>query len=78
MARPALPSAPTGNQHSSSFFAHMIAKFKNSPHERAFGRVQYALLPYGPEQRGIPMDFKSDLTRQDSLLQKSLNLPLRS
>ena len=49
----------------------MIAKFKNIPKERAFGRVQtIALLLYGSEQRGIPMDFKSDMTRQDSLLQK--------
>ena len=32
------------------------------------------LPPYSPEQRGIPMDFKSDMTRQDSLLQKSLCL----
>ena len=50
-------------------------KFKNSPKERAFGRVQtIALLLYGPEQRGIPMDFMSNMKRQDSLLQKSLCL----
>ena len=63
------------NTETRHFFAHMIFKFKNSPKERASGRVQtFAVLLYGPEQRGIPMDFKSDMTRQDSLLQKSLCL----
>ena len=63
------------NTEAQHFFAHMIVKFKNSPKERASGRVQtIALLLYGPEQRGIPIDFKFHITRQDSLLQKSLCL----
>ena len=58
-----------------NFFFFMVAKFKNSPKERASGRVwTIALLLYGPEKRGIPIDFRSELTRQNSLLQKSLCL----
>ena len=63
------------NTETRHFFAHLIVKFKNRPKERASGRVRtIALLPYSAEQRSISMDFKSDMTRQDSLLQKSLCL----
>ena len=71
-----LPSASIGNQQTPSFLRIWSQlKFNNSPKERAFGRVHaIALLLYGREQGVIPMDFKSDMTRQDSLLQKSLCL----
>ena len=60
----------------SLFFAHMITiKIQKQPKgESLWQSSNDRLLLYGPEQRGIPMDFMSDLTRQDSLLQKSLCL----
>ena len=74
---PALLSASTGNQHDCSFFFRIwSSSLKTSQRREPLAEFKRSLF-YSTDlnvQRGTPMHFKSDMTRQDSLLQKSLCL----